>query len=223
MEVIKMTTSSTKINELGVKKYEKIVKGIAWKYSLNDNMTRYSREDLEQDMWLKICELTIDSEELPDEAFIAKCLWRHVTDKYRYHRRRAKTQVPASTEAQIEGSSNSEESSERDADFGIAESDWIERWKPMNADDYVMIHDVINLFEEGSKERRYAIAKLLDEGLLELSDKYASEVVNDYLDLPNYKEANFCSLVGYNSKKVSGSWLSKKNSMRSVVKSKLGI
>lgn len=103
------------------------------------------------------------------------------------------------------------------------DSDWIVRWKPMEAMDYTLIHQTIELFEVGSKERIYAIAKLLDEGLLELDDKYASEIKDEYMNLSDYKEANFCSLLGYNAKKVSGSWLSKKKAMRQTIASSLGI
>lgn len=208
-----------------LEKYEKIVRGIAYKFSVNENMTRYSREDLEQDLWLKVVEISENG--TADEKLVARCLWNHVTDKYRFHRRRALTQIPAHSQELLEVNDSSETSETADSSLmnvvTDADSDWIVRWKPMETMDYTLIHQTIELFEVGSKERIYAIAKLLDEGLLDLDDKYASEVKDEYLKLDNYKEANFCSLLGYNTKKVSGSWLSKRKAMRQTIASSLGI
>ena len=151
--------------------FSRIVKGVARKYSVEN--FGVEREDLEQDLWVKVMEL-IDAKggiEYLDESLVAKCLWNVAVDKYRYHRRRrdSKAEYVEGTEDDSDSTSAKAESIRLNSGHAF-----------QSAMDAIFIKETIDLFPKGSRETKYIITKLYMNGEIDP----ATYDDDDELELP---------------------------------------
>lgn len=188
-------------------RYTKIVKGVARKYAVEN--FGVEREDLEQDLWLKVCELTKGGTEFPDEGLVAKCLWNVAVDRYRYHRRRRDSKAEY-----LEGTEDDSDATSKKAEEIRLNSGRCFQ-SPMDA---ILIKEVIDLFPKHSKERKYVVTKLYMNGEIDPST-YGDD---DELELPESdSEADIMRLLGFKSGRP-GSWTSRKNEIRRIIYRYLG-
>lgn len=184
------------------KHFEKIVKGVSRKYA----SIYVDREDLEQELWLVVIDRVNDAggAENADPRFIAKCCYNKAVDFYRYSRRRKDSSARLIEEA--------ESGEDSDSELGI------NYCKFESGYDKVIIHEVIDLFPIGSRERKYVVTKLYMYG--EISEK---DGLPDELELPEGDtEADVLKLLGYNSRYPS-SWGKLKYQIRDKIYRYLGI
>lgn len=197
-----------------VDKFRKIVEGVAKKYQSK----WVSREDLEQELWIKVLTMIEDcggDESNLDENLVAKACFRKAIDYYRYCRRRYEANVALFTE---------DDKTELEGDLEYDPSKLLKTHGIIDQGTYTMVNEVLGLFEEGTKEYRYIVAKLYSHGLLD------EEVYGRSFELPEKPKAprnvddeiDYCAMLGYNSKKISGSWINKKRQMRVVIEEYLG-
>lgn len=197
-------SSGSKMDNFG-----KIVRGVARKYSVEN--FGVERDDLEQDLWVKVMEIVNSKNgdvELVDEALVAKCCWNVAVDKYRYHRKRrdSKAEYTEGTEEDDKASNNSSSAS-------FSSSHCFQ-----SATDAIFIKEAIDLFEVGSKERKYVVTKLYMNGEID-PETFEGE---DELELPEGDtEKDILKILGYSSH-YPASWNSIKNKMRKKIYTYLG-
>lgn len=189
-------------------RYTKIVRGVARKYAVEN--FGVEREDLEQDLWLKVCELTNGGTTFPSEKLVAKCLWNVAVDKYRYHRRRRDSKAEY-----IEGTEDDSDSVSNKAEEIRLNSGKCFK-SPMDA---IIINETIDLFPKGSRERQYVITKLYMNGEIDPETYYGN---SEDLVLPeDDSEGAVMKAIGYQSTRP-GSWISRKNKIRETIYRYLG-
>lgn len=191
--------------------FDRIVRGVARKYAVEN--FGVEREDLQQDLWVKVLEL-IDSKggvENLDEALVAKCCWNLAVDKYRYHRRRRDSKAEYLEGTEDDSDSNKGTGSESDGKLASGSHF-------QSPTDAIFIKEAIDLFPEGSRERKYIVTKLYISGEID-PDTYDKK---EELVLPeDDTEEAILKLLGYNSH-FPASWGKKKNEMRRKIYRYLG-
>ena len=198
--------ASNELNEDKMETFTRIVKGVAKKYSIEN--FGVEREDLEQDLWIKVLELinSCGGIENTDPRLVAKSCWNTAVDKYRYHRRRRDSKAEY-----LEGT-------EDDSDLAITSNN-IQNSKCRNCMDEILIQEAIDLFPKGSRERKYVVTKLYMYGEIDPS----TYIGDDELELPeDDSEAAVLKLLGYKSK-YPASWGAMKHKMRYEIYRYLGI
>ena len=208
---IKQVESPESNSESRMDAFTRIVKGVAKKYASQ----WIDQDDLEQELWVKTLELIADAggEEHLDPNLVAKACYRVAVDYYRYCRRRYDANVEYIAETGDDDASSTVDYAKLYKTHGIVKDT-----------DYTFFREVIDLFEVGSKERKYAIMKLYDYGELD------PEVFDEEVELPtvgtakngDFKEVDYLALLGYNPRRIAGSWIGKKNCMRAVIDRYLG-
>ena len=192
---------STESNESKMQLFERIVKGIAYKYAVSN--FGVEREDLEQDLWVKVFELInqYDGIENINGHMVAKRCWNEAVDQYRYHRRRRDAKAEYTDETENECG----ETKIQHAEF-------------QTGLDAVYIRETIGLFPLGSKERKYIVTKLYMFGEID-KETYDGP---DELELPEDDgEFAILKMLGYTSRYPS-SWGKKKYGMREKIYRYLG-
>lgn len=194
------------ISESKMDEFTRIVKGVARKYAI-DNFG-IERDDLEQDLWVKVFEVINANGGIESEAvngkLIAKCCWNEAVDKYRYHRRRRDSKAEFT------------EGSGEDSDSAVSINSSLFHSKFKTGYDEMVIKEVIDLFPRGSKERKYVVTKLYMYGEIDETD------VDDELEMPvDDREESVIKLLGYKSK-YPASWGAIKGEMRNKIYRYLG-
>lgn len=195
-------------------KFKKIVKGVAKKYSSK----WVDQDDLEQELWIKVLSLLedVDGDETKlDESLVAKVCFRRAVDYYRYCRRRYEANIELVTD---------EDRTSLEGDMDYDPTKLLKTHGLIDQGTYTLVKEVLDLFEEGTKEHKYIVAKLYSHGLLD------EEVFGKSFELPEAPKApknvddeiDYCAMLGYNNKKISGSWINKKRQMREVIGKYLG-
>ena len=189
--------------ERKMKAFTNIIKGIARKYESK----WVDREDLEQDLWVRILTLISDCGgiENVDENLVARIAFNKAVDIYRYCRRRYDSKAEF-----IEGSS-----SEYDDAPG---PDYFDRIKQTFSkdSDVMMFKEVINLFPMGSKERKYVVMRLVNSGVLDIEYLDAQDILEN-LEIPEKDiEEYYIRCLGYKSH-APGSWIVKKRNIRAEI------
>lgn len=190
--------------EDNMKQFERIVKGVSRKYA----SIYVDREDLEQELWLVVCTKIQEfgGADKLDPRFIAKCCYNRAVDYYRYCRRRrdSSAQLIEEIESDDENPANSETT------FAQSTFD--------NGYDRIVLKEVIDLFPQGSRERKYVVTKLYMYG--EISE---ADGLPDKLEMPaGDTEADVLKLLGYNSR-YPASWGKLKYQIRDTIYRHLGI
>lgn len=189
--------------------FGRIISGVARKYA----SIYVDREDLEQELWLTTLQLIerCGGEEYTDANLVARNCYNRAVDFYRKSRRRKD-----STRRMLEDwEMYDEETGEGIVDDGIfsAASCFDTGY------DTVMIKEVIDLFPEGSKERKYIVTKLYMYGEID-----ENSGLPDKLEIPEGStEADVLHTLGYTGKTASGSWLKLKNAMKEKIYQHLGL
>lgn len=205
-DILKMakeiTESIAKKEQDNMEQFKRIVEGVARKYG----SIYVSREDLEQELWIVVLEKIRDfgGADKVDPRFIARCCYNKAVDFYRYSRRRKD-----STARLIE-------------EMGEDDNDSVEENIPRSTfeDGYdrVVIKEIIDLFPQGSRERKYVVTKLYMYG--EISE---SDGLPDKLEMPEGdNEYDILKLLGYNSR-YPASWGKLKYQIRDTIYRYLGI
>lgn len=204
-------------NEQKMLKFTQIVKGVARKYAYG--VSWIEQDDLEQDLWVKVLTLIEDCGgiENVDEKLVANVCWNKAVDSYRYSRRRWDSKAQY-----IEGSDNNLEMDNWDnMSKGMEDYfDALHSDKFIKAVDLILFKEVIDLFEVGSRERKYVVLKLVNGGVLDIShlDPWDRALVA----IPDEEtEAGYIHLLGYKSH-CPGSWTCKKREIERVIKEFLG-
>lgn len=181
---------------------ERIVKGVARKYA----SIYVDREDLEQELWLVVCQRGQDfgGIENLDPRFVARCCYNKAVDFYRYSRRRKDSTARLIEEMESDDDSSAEDNIPRSTfDTGY---------------DRVVLREVIDLFPQGSRERKYVVTKLYMYG--EISEE---DGLPDKLEMPaGETESDVLKLLGYNSR-YPASWGKLKYQIRDTIYRYLGI
>lgn len=210
-ETVKYYSEETD-NEMIVK-FSRIVSGVARKYASK----WVSREDLEQVLWVKVLEVVNGCGGVSKTSgnLIATCCYRAAVDFYRKARKDYETNSGSEFEMdKPEGGLEYDESK-------LVSSN---KFRNQSQELYVMIKEVLALFPADSKERKYIEMKLYNAGLMD------SELF-DTVELPGTPKTHnnvddkidFMSLIGYNSKKISGGWINRENKMRQIIHEYLGM
>lgn len=211
-EILKFATSlvqqeQARKAEDKMKKVEEIVKGVARKYASK----WIEQDDLEQDLWVVVMELInghggIENTDLP---LIAKSCYNKAVDAYRYHRRRYDSKVRLIDESESE-----------DGEYSASGADQASYFTSKNRTGYeeLILREVIDLFPEGSRQRKYVVAKLYSYG--EIDESFG---LNDELVLPEGdNEADFLRLIGFQSR-YPASWGKMKYEIREKIYKYLGL
>lgn len=193
-------------------KFGEIISGIARKYTVDNFGVEY--DDLYQDLWVRTLELINDCGgiENTDERLVARVCWNKAVDMYRYHRRRRDSKAEY-----IEGS-----------DKDINMDDWHsmsagqrDYFDSLKADkfgrgiDLVLFKEVIDLFEIGSKERKYVVLKLVNNGVIDMRDLDLWD--RAIVGIPETDdEEGYIHMLGYKSHSP-GSWTCKKRSIKATI------
>lgn len=190
-----------------MEKCKEIVEGVARKYASK----WIEREDLEQDLWVVVMELInncggIENTDLP---LIAKSCYNRAVDSYRYNRKRYDSKVRLIDES---------ESDDGEYSAGGADQSAYYTAKTRTGYDEMILHEVIDLFPQGSRQRQYVVAKLYFFG--EIDESFGLE---DRLELPEGdNEADFVKLIGFKSR-YSSSWGKMKYEIREKIYRYLGM
>lgn len=187
-------------------KYQNIVKGVARRYAGPFGMTY---DDIEQQLWENlIYKVNVKGKTLTP-GLVGRMCYDKAVDIYRHQRKYydSTCSIAGQDYYTFEEESGSNQSSK------------IQSVKLKGYDDIEVILNVINLYEKGSKERTYIVSKLYNEGLI---DKEIMDI-DDELITPKDgdTESDYQGLLGFNNRKLSGSWISKKNKMRFEIYKKL--
>lgn len=190
-----------------MEKCKEIVEGVARKYASK----WIEREDLEQDLWVVVMELInkcggIEKTDLP---LIAKSCYNRAVDSYRYNRRRCDSKVRLIDESESDDGEYSASGADQASYFTS---------KSRTGYDEVILHEVIDLFPKGSRQRKYVVAKLYSFG--EIDESFGLE---DKLELPEGdNEADFLKMIGFQSR-YPASWGKMKYEIREKIYKYLGI
>ena len=184
-------------------KFERIVKGVAKKYE----SIYVSREDLEQELWIKVIEIINSSEKEVSTGLIAKSCFNYAVDFYRQSRRNRER--------------NSELIDNSDNEDAITPDELVCKFD--SGYDKVVIKDAIELFPKDSKRRKYAITKLYIYG--ELDENDLKEMNEEIPDLSNIDtESDISTKILKNNSSRSGSWnYERNNTAKSELYNYLGI
>lgn len=212
-EEVTLGIDNSENDEKLLEKYSRIVKGVAKKYASK----WVSREDLEQVLWIKVLEVVKDCGGLENtnQSLISRCCFNKAVDFYRKSRKDYETN--GSLEVELE---RPEGQLEYDEGKLLANS----RFTNESQQVYMLVKEVVNLFPEGSKERKYVEMRLYNAGLLD------SELFGE-VEIPGTPKSHknvddkidFMPLIGYNGKKISGGWINRENSMKEIIHNYLGI
>ena len=206
--VEKKTQAQSK--EEKMKQFEDIINGVARKYfSYGKQGAKYlSQEDAVQELWVRILELIRDcgGVENTDANLVARIAYNKAVDLFRFHQRRYDSKAEF-----FEGNEYEWDHSDRVPDyFEALYSD-----KFIKGYDLVLYKEVIDLFEIGSKERKYIVLKLVNSGLLKKSDldpwDRAEVAIPERED-----EESYIHELGYKSH-APGSWIVKKRNMYTMI------
>jgi len=180
--------------------FTRIIKGVSRKYASK----WIDREDLEQDLWVKVLSMIADCGiDNVTEKMVAKCCFNLAVDKYRYNRRRYETNGQYIEASNVDDNDNGPDYFE--TRFNSIES----------ALDLMLYKEVINLFSIGSRERKYVVLKMVNYGLID--EKYLDEVDRKDVGVPDEDtEAGYIRLLGYSSK-CPGSWTCKKREIDRII------
>jgi len=198
-----------KSNDLKMQNFEEIIQGVARKYASK----WCDRDDLEQDLWVKVLEVIRDCGgiENVDEKLVARVAYNRAVDLYRYHRRRYEANAEY-----IEGSSVEMDDSNGNGDNCEDYFDSLKSDKFIKGIDLILIKEAINLFSVGTRERKYIVLKLVDNGVIDfgLLDP-CDRAVYEHVD--GDTEADYIKALGYKSH-CPGSWTCKKREIERIVK-----
>lgn len=188
--------------EENMEQFKRIVEGVARKYK----SIYVDREDLESELWIVVLEKIRDfgGADKVDPRFIARCCYNKAVDFYRYSRRRKDSSARL-----IEEMGEDEDS---EIESKIPHSSFESGY------DRVVIKEIVDLFPEGSRERKYIVTKLYMYG--EISE---NDGLPDELEMPaGDTEADVLKLLGYNSR-YPASWGKLKYQIRDTIYRYLGI
>lgn len=205
-DVLKMAKeiieSTAKKEQDNMEQFKRIVEGVARKYG----SIYVSREDLEQELWIVVLEKIRDfgGADKVDPRFIARCCYNKAVDFYRYSRRRRDSSARLIEE--MESGDDDGETSE--LMHGNFETGY----------DRVILKEVIDLFPQGSRERKYVVTKLYMYG--EISEE---DGLPDELEMPEGEtESDVLKLLGFKSR-YPASWGKMKYQIRDTIYRYLGI
>lgn len=201
-------------SESKIEKYKKIVAGVARKYESK----WVSREDLEQELWIKVLEMleAVDGDENKlDCNLVAKACFRKAVDYYRYCRRRY--------EANVKLECDDADRTELQGDLEYDPSKLLATRGLIDQNMYTMVKEIIDMFEEGSKERQYIEMKLYHFGIID-EENYGEVTLPGEPKAPKNTDdkIDFVAMLGYNNRKISGSWIRKEREMRRIIGEYLG-
>ena len=201
-------------NEEKMKQFEEIINGVARKYfSYGKQGNKYlSQEDAVQELWVRILELIRDcgGVEYTDASLVARIAYNKAVDLFRFHQRRydSKAEFFEGTEYEFDYA---------DIKFDRAPNYFEALWsdKFIKGYDLVLYKEVIDLFEIGSKERKYVVLKLINSGLLKKSDLDPWDQA--IVAIPETEdEEGYIHELGYKSH-CPGSWTCKKRAMYTTI------
>lgn len=205
-DILKMakeiTESITKKEQDNMEQFKRIVEGVARKYG----SIYVDREDLEQELWIVVLEKIRDfgGADKVDPRFIARCCYNKAVDFYRYSRRRK----DSSARLIEEMGENEEKDSESNVPYSTFETGY----------DRVILREIIDLFPQGSRQRKYVVTKLYMYG--EISE---ADGLPDKLEMPEGEtESDVLKLLGYKSR-YPASWGKMKYQIRDKIYRYLGI
>lgn len=190
--------------------FTRIVKGVAKKYASK----WVDREDLEQTLWVRVLELINDCGgiEYTDESLVARVCWNRSVDKYKYDRRRyeSKAEYIEGTEEKYDNGS-----------LGTTYFEALKSDKFLKGYDLVLIKEVIDLFDIGSRKRKYAVMKLVNYGVLNVLDLDPWD--RALVEIPKTEdEEGYIHCLGYKSH-CPGSWTCQKREMKEAILKFLGL
>lgn len=197
-----ITESIAQKEQDNMEHFKRIVEGVARKYG----SIYVSREDLEQELWVVVLEKIRDfgGADKVDPRFIARCCYNKAVDFYRYSRRRKDSTARLIEEMET----GDDDSAEDNIPLSTFDSGY----------DRVVIKEVIDLFPQGSRERKYVVTKLYMYG--EISE---ADGLPDELEMPEGEtESDVLKLLGYNSR-YPASWGKMKYQIRDTIYRYLGI
>lgn len=190
-----------------------IISGIARKYASK----WYDEDDFRQDLWVKILKVIEDSGgiENVDESLIAKVAFNKAVDLYRYNRRRYDSKAQY-----IENFDNDADAHDVGNALGdLNAGDYLEKISSSRFEkgiDILVIKDIINRFEVGSRERKYVVLKLVNYGVIDL--KFLDERDQKIFEkLNGDNEEDYIRSLGYKSH-CPGSWTCKKREIERIIK-----
>lgn len=197
-----ITESIAKKEQDNMEQFKRIVEGVARKYG----SIYVDREDLEQELWIVVLEKIRDfgGADKVDPRFIARCCYNKAVDFYRYHRRRK----DSSARLIEEMGEDDDNGSENTMPYSTFETGY----------DRVIIREIVDLFPQGSRERKYVVTKLYMYG--EISE---DDGLPDKLEMPEGEtESDVLKLLGYKSR-YPASWGKMKYQIRDTIYRYLGI
>jgi len=201
-------SSIESIKKAKMNNFTRIVKGVARKYESK----WVDREDLEQDLWVRILELIDDCGgiEHTDEKLVASVAYKKAVDVYRYRRLRYESNVQF-----IDKFSSEEDNPNYNPGGRSYDSDKIAYPTIDRDEDVVLYKEIVNIFSKDSRERKYILIKLVNHGVLDR--EYLDEDDNLLAEIPDGDtEADILRLLGYKSR-CPGSWTVAKRSMRQAI------
>ena len=175
-DILKMakeiTESITKKEQDNMEQFKRIVEGVARKYG----SIYVDREDLEQELWIVVLEKIRDfgGADKVDPRFIARCCYNKAVDFYRYSRRRK----DSSARLIEEMGENEDNDAESNIPYSTFETGY----------DRVILREIIDLFPQGSRQRKYVVTKLYMYG--EISE---ADGLPDKLEMPKFSVQVFAT------------------------------
>lgn len=219
----KVVNQEVPVNERCRAKFENIVSYLSYQfYHTNQNYID-SREDLEEEMWIKIFQMLknydYNLDALSPNLVYITCKNR-CCDYYNAERYKYRSKICKFDEAAINpgGSSESDGSKHSDRSDISSTLDRLSHTKFDVTDDNIVFENIVDLFEKGSRKRKYVVTKLYYAGLIRDDFKYIDEVVKTADDL---ESSYLLSIVNRNNSKntkVSGAWIVEKQEMSARIK-----
>lgn len=200
------------LKELFGEKVTEIVQGVSRKYGKEFGI---ETSDLEQELWLKLLEEADKNEgQMLNEKLTARTSYNKAVDVYRYERRRWDAKADMVSDETV--------------------STWARevctRRNPMMAVDvfrepekFFEIKEMVEQFEQGSRERKFVVMKGYIEGVFDLDEAFELEptIDTERLEFMEDSEHRMSKMLGY-SGSGSGGYRKVKKSVRKIVRNYFG-
>lgn len=183
-------------------KVAEIVNGVARKYGRAYGL---NVEDLAQDLWVKLLECGLLDTPNPNFDLIAKTCFNRAVDIYRFERRRYDRK----------GTYESEEAVAFSASEVTSGAFSRNRASYRQPEKYIELVEMIELFEQGSRERKFVVAKAYYEGVISMREalEFEPSLTREALESLGDKEDTFAWILGL-SACGSGSYRSLKRKIK---------
>lgn len=200
------------LKELFGEKVTEIVQGVSRKYGKEFGI---ETSDLEQELWLKLLEEADKNDgQMLNEKLTARTSYNKAVDVYRYERRRWDAKADMVSDETV--------------------STWARevctRRNPMMAVDvfrepekFFEIKEMVEQFEQGSRERKFVVMKGYIEGVFDLDEAFELEptIDTERLEFMEDSEHRMSKMLGY-SGSGSGGYRKVKKSVRKIVRNYFG-